>query len=246
MATTTNYGWTTPDDTSLVKDGAAAIRTLGSSVDTTTKALNPSTTLGDIEYRSSTANTNTRLPIGTSGQFLGVVGGVPAWASPSASTNFTVLNGAGTSLSGSTTTISGLSGYNELAIFINGLSIDLSNDIGIRIRFNSDSSSIYTYTVTGHAGATNAVSEAIHNTTAWFLGVNNAAANTSECIVRLSGCNSSGIKFGNYTFAGNSNGTWNKYFNGNARYTGSSVISSVSISCDSGSFDAGTVFVYGA
>lgn len=34
MATTTNYGWTTPDDTALVKDGAAAIRTLGSSIDT--------------------------------------------------------------------------------------------------------------------------------------------------------------------------------------------------------------------
>jgi hypothetical protein len=80
MATTTNYGWTTPNDTDLVKDGAAAIRTLGSSVDTTTKALNPSTTLGDIEYRSSTANTNTRLGIGTTGQVLSVVGGVPAWA----------------------------------------------------------------------------------------------------------------------------------------------------------------------
>jgi hypothetical protein len=35
MATTTNYGWTTPNDTDLVKDGAAAIRTLGSSIDTT-------------------------------------------------------------------------------------------------------------------------------------------------------------------------------------------------------------------
>ena len=80
MATTTNYGWTTPNDTDLVKNGAAAIRTLGSSVDTTTKALNPSTTLGDIEYRSATANTNTRLGIGTTGQVLSVVGGVPAWA----------------------------------------------------------------------------------------------------------------------------------------------------------------------
>lgn len=79
MATTTNYGWTTPDDTALVKDGAAAIRTLGSSVDTTTKALNPSTTLGDIEYRSSTANTNTRLGIGTTGQVLSVAAGVPSW-----------------------------------------------------------------------------------------------------------------------------------------------------------------------
>jgi len=80
MATTTNYSWTTPDDTALVKDGAAAIRSLGTAIDTTTKNLNPSTTLGDIEYRSSTANTNTRLGIGTSGQSLTVVAGVPSWA----------------------------------------------------------------------------------------------------------------------------------------------------------------------
>ncbi len=33
MATTTNYGWTTPDNTDLVKDGALAIRTLGSAID---------------------------------------------------------------------------------------------------------------------------------------------------------------------------------------------------------------------
>ena len=85
MATTTNYGWTTPDDTALVKDGASAIRTLGSSVDTTVKNLNPETTLGDISYRSSTANTNTRLAIGTTGQVLTVSGGVPSWATPGSS-----------------------------------------------------------------------------------------------------------------------------------------------------------------
>lgn len=88
MATTTNYAWETPDDTDLVKDGAAAIRTLGSSIDTTTKALNPSTTLGDIEYRSSTANTNTRLGIGTTGQVLTVSGGVPSWATPASGSTF--------------------------------------------------------------------------------------------------------------------------------------------------------------
>jgi hypothetical protein len=89
MATTTNYSWETPDDTDLVKDGAAAIRTLGSSIDTTTKALNPSTTLGDIEYRSGTANTNTRLGIGTTGQVLAVVDGVPAWATTADQTPLT-------------------------------------------------------------------------------------------------------------------------------------------------------------
>jgi len=35
MATTTNFSWSTPDDTALVKNGAAAIRTLGSSADST-------------------------------------------------------------------------------------------------------------------------------------------------------------------------------------------------------------------
>jgi hypothetical protein len=90
MATTTNYGWTTPDDTALVKDGASAIRSLGTSVDTTTKALNPSTTLGDIEYRSSTANTNTRLGIGSTGQVLTVAAGVPSWSALSLSANTTL------------------------------------------------------------------------------------------------------------------------------------------------------------
>jgi hypothetical protein len=102
MATTTNYGWTTPNDTDLVKDGAAAIRTLGSSVDTTTKALNPSTTLGDIEYRSSTANTNTRLGIGTTGQILSVVAGVPAWVANDVGDITEVQAGTGISVASGT------------------------------------------------------------------------------------------------------------------------------------------------
>jgi hypothetical protein len=35
MATTTFFSWATPDDTALVKNGASAIRTLGSSADST-------------------------------------------------------------------------------------------------------------------------------------------------------------------------------------------------------------------
>lgn len=44
MATTTNFAWETPDDTDLVKDGAAAIRTLGSSIDTSLVDLKGGTT----------------------------------------------------------------------------------------------------------------------------------------------------------------------------------------------------------
>jgi hypothetical protein len=85
MANTTNYNWETPDDTDLVKDGAAAIRTLGSSIDTTTKNLNPQTTTGALAYRSATANVNTALPIGTAGQVLKVNSGAtaPEWGAAS-------------------------------------------------------------------------------------------------------------------------------------------------------------------
>lgn len=82
MATTTNYGWTTPDDTALVKDGAAAIRSLGTAVDSSVKNLNPGTTAGDIDYYSN-STTKTRLAIGSTGQVLTVAGGVPSWSAPS-------------------------------------------------------------------------------------------------------------------------------------------------------------------
>ena len=105
MANTTNYNWETPDDTDLVKDGAAAIRTLGNSVDTTTKALNPETTLGDIAYRSATSNTNTRLAIGSAGQVLTVAAGVPSWATPTTGDIEGVTAGTGISGGGTSGTV---------------------------------------------------------------------------------------------------------------------------------------------
>ena len=91
MPNTTNYNWATPADTDLVKDGAAAIRTLGSSIDTTTKNLNPQTTTGALAYRSATANVNTALPIGTANQVLRVNSGgtAPEWATTADQTPLT-------------------------------------------------------------------------------------------------------------------------------------------------------------
>jgi hypothetical protein len=143
MATTTNYGWTTPDDTALVKDGASAIRSLGTSVDTTTKNLNPSTTLGDIEYRSSTANTNTRLGIGSTGNILTVAGGVPTWAAPAAGGGMTLLQSL--SLSGSSTTSTTLSGSYKMlrCIYYEVLATDTYNTAAIGLRVNSNTGNNY-------------------------------------------------------------------------------------------------------
>ena len=52
MPTTSNFGWTTPADTDLVKDGAAAIRTLGNGVDSSFVDLKGGTT-GQILSKAS-------------------------------------------------------------------------------------------------------------------------------------------------------------------------------------------------
>jgi len=52
MPTTSNFGWTTPADTDLLKDGAAAIRTLGNGIDTSLVDLKGGTT-GQILSKAS-------------------------------------------------------------------------------------------------------------------------------------------------------------------------------------------------
>lgn len=55
MPTTANFGWTTPADTDLVKDGALAIRTLGNGVDTSFLDLKGGTS-GQILAKNSSAD----------------------------------------------------------------------------------------------------------------------------------------------------------------------------------------------
>ena len=79
---TTNYGFVLPTSSDLVTDLPADFDVALQGVDTRLKALQPGTTLGDLAYSSATANTNTRLGIGSTGQVLSVSGGVPVWAAP--------------------------------------------------------------------------------------------------------------------------------------------------------------------
>jgi hypothetical protein len=104
---TTNYSWPMPTSTDLVTDLPADFAAFGQPVDTSLKALNPETTLGDIAYRSSTSNTNTRLGIGTTGQVLTVASGVPAWATPASGSTYvgaSISMSANQSISNSTDT----------------------------------------------------------------------------------------------------------------------------------------------
>ena len=244
MATTTNYGWTTPDDTALVKDGAAAIRTLGSSVDTTTKNLNPSTTLGDIEYRSSTANTNTRLGIGSTGQVLTVAAGVPSWATP-ASGGMTLLST--TTLSGASTTISSIDqSYNQLQVIIFGVT-NATADGNFRFEPNAQNSLTgnsmrYADTLSRQDDNRCALTDfgntypprRVNNVNCWNITFANYSSTTAIKNISL---------FGAFKYGGASPDQG--YFTNDAQFNSTSAITSLVFSNNGGNFDSGTVLIYG-
>ena len=242
MATTTNYGWTTPDDTALVKDGASAIRTLGTSVDTTTKNLNPSTTLGDIEYRSSTANTNTRLGIGSTSQVLTVAGGVPTWATP-VSGGMTLLNSGSTALSSTSTTFNiTTTGYTYLQIFMTNVYATTDNNITMRI--NGDTGSNY-----GQVFETSGPSSIkINSATSYRLTngtgtTDETKVNANADIVIFNPTSTTEMMISHQAMCGPSG---DMRFNvGNGNYDASAAITSILFLHASGSFSSGNVYIYG-
>lgn len=74
MATTSAFGWETPDDTDLVKDGAAAIRTLGNSIDTSLAELKGGTT-GQILSKTSATDMDFTWITNDQGDITGVTAG---------------------------------------------------------------------------------------------------------------------------------------------------------------------------
>ena len=242
MATTTNYGWTTPDDTALVKDGAAAIRTLGSSVDTTTKNLNPETTLGDLAYRSSTANVKTRLGLGTANQILRVNSGAtaPEWATVS-SGSLTLLST--TTLSGASTTVSSISqDYETLYIIVNGMTVS-SGTNAFRFSTNSSTNLLSDYKI--DAGAISR--EFLVSYIQLDDGAQDLGNNTNNVFVITIDNYSSTAMFKTFNIYGLYNGTSSngrivRAFGGIASNT---AINSITAATAGVSYNAGTIKIYG-
>jgi hypothetical protein len=105
--------------------------------------VNGLTTTGDTIY-SSSGTTQARLGIGSTGQVLTVAGGVPSWATPAGGGGMTSI--ASGSLSGSSTSITSISGsYKNLQLVLQNMK-STSDGTGISMRFNAVSSAQYSYT----------------------------------------------------------------------------------------------------
>lgn len=256
MPTTTNYGWTTPADTDLVKDGASAIRTLGSSIDTTLKAQIDAqipdsllTTTGDVIYASG-ASTPARLGIGTTGQVLSVSGGVPAWTTLSGGPGNMAQIATGT-FSGTSVTISSLSTYSELLLVCNGYTwgtgaanfiVRVNNNSGANYDFfgyydNAGTTSSKT-AVTGQSQFSNTYPES------GMLNTNTDGVFT----LKLTNCKTSGFTDVDQKsiFFRNAD---SKYYSQNYKgiYKVSEAVSSLVLTTSAGyTFNAGTYTLYGA
>jgi hypothetical protein len=127
MPTTTNFGWTTPADTDLVKDGAAAIRTALGGVDTSFVDLKGGTT-GQILKKNS--GTDMDFVWGADGSGA-VVQVKSATYSTATSTTSTTYVASGLSLS-----ITPTSASNKILCFVNvsGITARSGNDTGYFMR----------------------------------------------------------------------------------------------------------------
>jgi hypothetical protein len=265
MATTTNYSWTTPDDTDLVKDGASAIRTLGSAIDTTVftnagAAVAKATVDAKGDLLVGTAdNTVDRLAVGTDGYTIVADSSSAtglAYAAP-AGGGFTFTQIASTSMSGSSTiSFTGLtSNYLFLAIEAatvtsNGgnLYVELNGSTasdyafaGYRINTNSGTLGVVNYR---NAGSTPVVSFLIGEeiyTTDGFLNINPYSGTFS-----LLGCSGTSYKNGNIIGGGFNSTGYQRQIQRNIYYKNTTAVTSLDLKISTSTFSGGTAILYGA
>lgn len=262
MATTTNYSWTTPDDTALVKDGASAIRSLGTAIDSTVfnnaSAAIAKTIVdakGDI-IAATAADTVARLAVGANNTVLTADSTTATglkWAAPGGGLNWTLLNAGGTSLSGASTSVSGLSSYDNLIIAVQAAGTASTNDI-YSATFNADTGSNYyrggvmfspgsTYS----AGTIGTSAGDLQGNSSYPLGTTSTGSGTRITgIIVITGAKGTGLKmldsdFGIQTSGGQDHNSRSQ----KGWYDSASAISSVEIKVNS-TFSTGKVYVYGA
>lgn len=245
MATTSNFGWTTPDDTALVKDGASSIRSLGTAIDTTMQTMVPKSIVdakGDI-IAATAADTVDRLAVGANDTVLTADSSTATglkWAAPAGGGGMTSI-ATGSVASGGIDLSSISSSYNDLVLIIRGFSTQ--NGTNVRVRLNNDSGGNYVWKQLRASTISNSSGDnQINITDSWntdattanyiFVYITDYANTTTEKQVHSSTNGGAAVSPANFTQ------TW-------AFWNNTSAVNRLQILPQSGSFDAGTYILYG-
>jgi hypothetical protein len=205
----------------------------------TTGMTNPMTTTGDTIY-SSSGSTPARLGIGTAGQVLQVNSGAtaPEWATPAGGGGMTLL--ATHTLSGSTSTISGISGsYTDLVLICtNGVNSALA---GGNIFLNGDTTSSNYYTAQINVVGSTLDGATSNNASAFQVGTTSSYNDSTYLYIHIPRYAQTENKM---VMLRNLN-RGSRIFFSNLLFASTAAITSVGFNVSSGSWSSGTVYVYG-
>lgn len=197
------------------------------------------TTTGDIYYASA-ANTPARLGIGSTDQILKVTGGVPAWATPASAGGMTLLST--TTLTGTGVTVSSISqDYNYLIIVYSGINIT-SNGADVSARPNNAAASHFNYFNSRSSSVFNTNSSAIFENQSQWTSAN---TNNGHTLV-IYDYNSAVPKAFNVSgvYQSSNQGAVTSWL-GSGGINTTDPITSFRIQVSAGTFDAGTIKIYG-
>ena len=173
------------------------------------------------------------------------------WAAAAGGANWTLLNAGGTGLSGTTTTISGISAADKIFILITGGMSGTVASAQVYLRLNGDTGNNYTFAGPTFQAYSTYLQDIVDNqygVSQSFIplgAMSNSAGSYGSAYGVITGCNSTGVKViqsaGSFNPSG---GVSNRADFMNALYNSSSAITSVSLTLTTGTFDRGTVYVY--
>jgi hypothetical protein len=224
MPTTTNFGWTTPADTDLVKDGAAAIRTLAGNIDTSLVDLKGGTT-GQVLSKAS----GTDLDF----SFTTIVPGGMSLIST------TTLSGASVTISSIPTTHKHLQ-----LVILNCLPSDDGTRLGVRFNGDSNANRYYMWEVFGSETNTSYNADIVYIshyfdngspstfnsvTTFWNYGSASVQKMASNCSLGKNWQTDTNFTAKNNMFL----------------YNQTTAITSLVLTMNSGTFTSGTALLYG-
>jgi hypothetical protein len=222
MPTTTNFGWTTPADTDLVKDGAAAIRTVAGNIDTSFVDLKGGTT-GQVLAKASATDLDY------------------SWNTPSGMVLLETL-----ALSGASVTSASIpTTYKNLFIVIKG--VQTSTAALFRIRFNSDTSgNYYIRRFRNLAGVVQGATANAQTSLTDIWSTDSSATATLQAFAQINIYRyaDTDITYGDYTATNTESGSTHGY-TGNFLYDQSAAISTITLLPSTGTFSAGNAYIYG-
>jgi hypothetical protein len=159
MATTTNFGWETPDDTDLVKDGALAMRTLGNAIDTSFVDLKGGTTGQVLKKNSNTDLDFVWGTIAAGGKVLQVVASSTATQVANSTSTF-----ADTGLSA---TITPSSASSKVLVLVSqqGAKSNQNNTNALKLQLLRTSTQIARYDSLGYTNS----GVALYTSTSWAI-----------------------------------------------------------------------------